>query len=99
MSTYIEDLEETGVALKMGRKEISKKYPQGYIGTYVFETYKDAEDFICKMSYKPEGFEVFGIIGDWDVDTIKLSETCKWRVLREDKEYFSLPKQYPVIDK
>jgi hypothetical protein len=42
MSTYLEDLENAGSAVVMGFRDKSERFPNGYLGTYVFKTVEDA---------------------------------------------------------
>lgn len=98
MSTYLEDLENAGSAVIMGFRDKSERFPNGYPGTYVFETKEDCDEFIHKYSYANEGFEPFGIEADWNTETQPIGGSYKHHYLLVDKEYFTLPAEGLEVD-
>ena len=54
-----------GQLTKVGRRAVgSSDFPEGYSGGYAFRTYADAFQRIAEAGYS--GFEVFGLITDWE---------------------------------
>lgn len=58
-----------------------------YDGGYVFKTTEDAQKRIDEANY--EGYEIFGLIGEWNVDTYPSSDGW-WHNLLYDCEIIFL---------
>jgi len=55
-------------------------YPKKKIGGSVWETQKDAENYLLQSQTK--NFSVYGVIADWNIDTV--STPHEWRALSKD---------------
>ncbi len=79
---------------KVGRNEVHKyeHIPDNYPGGYAFLTEADAlkriEETIAEDGHN-HGLEVFGLIADWDKDTVK-SEHGWWHALLNDSQIVSI---------
>ena len=73
-----------GKIYKVGRRQPSADYPDGYEGGYALETKEDAERLI-EQNYKNQGYVVFGLQADWAKGAIPADDGW-WRNLKSDAE-------------
>ena len=62
---------KAGELSKLGRREVSEAFPEGYPGGSVWKTEAEADAFLYKKWVEGymEGYQVFPIQVDWDSDT------------------------------
>ncbi len=76
---YFRTLRKTGKVMKTGRK-------RGYAGGCAFRTRADAQRHLDELELQGyKGFEVFGLLADWDRDT-RPSSDYWWHDLMVDAE-------------
>ena len=92
---YRDGIEKYGTDFrKVGRNEVHKydHIPDNYPGGYAFLTEKDARKRISEIIIEDghdHGLEPFGLIADWDKDTVK-SEHGWWHALLNNSQIVSI---------